>query len=326
MLIRENLFQETLIKPVNDGLTNLRIVSGYASSLMLIRHLTFLKEKKLLNRDLSISLIIGMTSKDGIDFFNHKGFVEYLNTHNDLAISIRYVNDRPPVHSKLYLWNNNNSNVSFIGSANYSQNAFSESTREVLLKTNQAYNEANDYYESILENTIDCRDLDENNDSIRLYRRESIKNLIEPESDEFQYNEAIGGLEKVTLSLLDRSGRMPERSGLNWGQRPSRDRNQAYLGVPVAIQRTNFFPVIAKHFLVITDDGKELVCVRAQQNGKAIHTTFSNSYMGEYFRNRLGLSNGAYVNKTDLLAYGRTDVDIYKIDEETYFLDYSVQD
>ena len=40
---------------------------------------------------------------------------------------------------------------------------------------------------------------------------------------------------------------------------------------------------------------------------------------------RLGLPNGAYVRKDDLLAYGRTDVTFYKIDEEQYYMDFSVE-
>jgi hypothetical protein len=76
--------------------------------------------------------------------------------------------------------------------------------------------------------------------------------------------------------------------------------------------------------MVLTDDGKELICVRAQDNGKGLHTTLNNSLMGEYFRYRLGLPSGSFVRKKDLLKYGRTDVDFYKIDDETYLLDFSI--
>lgn len=41
-------------------------------------------------------------------------------------------------------------------------------------------------------------------------------------------------------------------------------------------------------------------------------------------RNRLGLANGQYVTRQDLERYGRTDVDFYKIDEETFYMDFSV--
>ncbi|MEI7485483.1 MAG: hypothetical protein WCK13_12300 [Ignavibacteriota bacterium] len=46
--------------------------------------------------------------------------------------------------------------------------------------------------------------------------------------------------------------------------------------------------------------------------------------MGEYFRNRINVANGAPVSTQDLLDYGRTDATFYKIDDETYFMDFSV--
>ena len=61
-----------------------------------------------------------------------------------------------------------------------------------------------------------------------------------------------------------------------------------------------------------------------QQGDKAITTPASNAQLGEYFRKRLGLANGAYVTAKDLKAYGRQDVSFYKIDDEQYFMDFSV--
>lgn len=58
--------------------------------------------------------------------------------------------------------------------------------------------------------------------------------------------------------------------------------------------------------------------------GAGIETPHNNSLIGEYFRNRLGLPNGAFVKKEDLIRYGRTDVTFYKIDDENYYMDFSV--
>jgi hypothetical protein len=44
--------------------------------------------------------------------------------------------------------------------------------------------------------------------------------------------------------------------------------------------------------------------------------------LGEYFRHRLGLPSGALVTKEDLIRYGRTDVEFYKIDDETYYMNF----
>ena len=82
------------------------------------------------------------------------------------------------------------------------------------------------------------------------------------------------------------------------------------------------FP-LDRHFTVVTDDDRPLLLRVEQQNDKAITTPLSNAQLGEYFRGRLGLANGAPVVKQDLIDYGRTDVVFYKIDDEQYFMDFS---
>jgi hypothetical protein len=119
---------------------------------------------------------------------------------------------------------------------------------------------------------------------------------------------------------------------LNWGQRDGRNPNQAYISVPAEIRKMEFFPVRQQQFTVLTDDGKAIICSTAQsgQKGaaldkyKAIHSSTNNSLLGEYFRYRLGLTDGAFVNTSDVINYGRTDVTFYKIDPETYYMDFSL--
>jgi hypothetical protein len=116
---------------------------------------------------------------------------------------------------------------------------------------------------------------------------------------------------------------VPKASGLNWGQRPGREQNQAYLPVPAYIQRSNFFPEPGQHFLIKCDDGEEFNCVRAQANGKAIETPGNNSLLGIYFRRRLGVMPGYMVNINSLINYGRTSVDIFHVKDNEFFLDFS---
>lgn len=116
--------------------------------------------------------------------------------------------------------------------------------------------------------------------------------------------------------------RVPYASGLNWGQRPGREPNQAYLPVSVDIQRDQFFPDVGIPFVLKTDDGHEFICRRAQQNGKAIHSE-NNSDLGKYFRRRLGVTLGGLVSMGHLLKFGRTTVDIYKIGEHEFLMDFS---
>lgn len=131
----------------------------------------------------------------------------------------------------------------------------------------------------------------------------------------------------VTLPLTTRkAGKVivPQRSGLNWGQRYGRHADQAYLSVPAEIQRSGFFPGIGTAFIIECDDGFSMKCVRAQQNGKAIETPSDNAIIGRYFRDRLGIRYGHMVTIDHLYAYGRISVDVYFRNEYRYYLDFSV--
>lgn len=132
--------------------------------------------------------------------------------------------------------------------------------------------------------------------------------------------------EFVTLPLTSRIKGVdvvPQRSGLNWGQRPGRDENQAYLSVPAYIQRSGFFPDRGEPFIVECDDGEILKCVRSQDNGKAIETSGNNSILGIYFRKRLNVRPGYLVTIDHLYRYGRISVDIRYINDYKYYLDFS---
>ncbi len=76
-------------------------------------------------------------------------------------------------------------------------------------------------------------------------------------------------------------------------------------------------------FNLITDDGESFTCVVAQENNKALETPEDNSILGKYFRKRLNVPLGSFVKVEDLDRYGRHHVTIYKINNETYFMDFS---
>jgi hypothetical protein len=126
---------------------------------------------------------------------------------------------------------------------------------------------------------------------------------------------------------LSRTGEVQNTGGLNWGHRDKRNRNEAYIQLPPEVYKSDFFPVKPQHFTVVTDDSKTFICCRAHKGrtGEAIETPHNNSLLGEYFRNRLGLPNGAFVTRSDLEKYGRTDVIFYKFDNENYYMDFSVK-
>jgi hypothetical protein len=133
-------------------------------------------------------------------------------------------------------------------------------------------------------------------------------------------------VEHIKVSLLSsRTGGVQNRGGLNWGQRPGREPNQAYIQLPPEVYNSDFFPKAPQSFTVVTDDDKSFICRRAEKDeqGQTIHTPQNNSYLGEYFRHRLGLANGAFITKQDLERYGRTDVVFYKVGDE-YYMDFHI--
>ncbi len=325
-IINSDLFNQALINPAKDKVSDLYIVSGYASSAMVSRHAEQLSNQEI---NLNIHLIIGMACRDGISKTNHLGFKRLMDKELSGKFTCSYLVKRDPVHSKVYTWAEykNKPVKSFLGSANYSQQAFiGKSQGEVLVNCDP--HTAFDYYSSLINDSIYCNHSDIEDLIIFHSNERSYINQEIEESNIGTVATSFSGLEKVTVSLISsKTNDVTTRSGLNWGQRPEykRNPNQAYIQLSPAIYRSSFFPLRSIHFTISTDDGKSLLCTRAQKDekGHAIETPRDNSRLGEYFRYRLGVSNGELITKQHLLDYGRTTVGFYKIDEENYFMDFS---
>lgn len=326
-MLTKNLFNSLLVEPAKIGANKLFIVSGYATAAMAFHHLDILRKIK---STVSINLIIGMTPVDGLSISNHRGFRALMENEFPENFSCSYITKAPVIHSKIYSWfHDKEPIVGFVGSANYTQRAFSKSQLEAVEKSDASLGYS--FFNSVLKDSIYCNH-SETESLIQIYNEQFVKKLPrellegkEPKSETEPANDFVG-LPSVTISLLDRKGELPDRSGLNWGQRPDqrREPNQAYIRLPSEVYNSDFFPSRTVHFTILTDDSKVLICTRAQDNGKAIHTPHNNSLIGEYFRNRLGLPSGSLVKTKDLINYGRTDITFYRIDDETYYMDFSV--
>lgn len=326
-MINEKLFDEILMSPVLKGADELKIVSGYATAAMAFHHLNKIREKK---KEIQLSLVVGMTPLSGMSQSNHRGFQKIMNEDYNGLFQCSYVMNVPPVHSKLYIWSKDGSPVeSFIGSANYTQTAFiSNNQREIITGADAGLGLA--YFDAISADTISCID-PEAETSVNIFRdakrqkqARQIPDPVHPEDAE-EVDE-LSSLEHVSVSFINSSGEISQKSGLNWGQRPGREPNQAYIPLTAGIYKTDFFPGIGQHFTILTDDDKVLICSRAQQYGKAIQTPHNNSIIGIYFRERLAVPLGDAVVMDHFNEYGRVDIDFYKIDEETFFLDFSTPD
>lgn len=179
-----------------------------------------------------------------------------------------------------------------------------------------------EFYESIEPESASC-DFNEIEDAVMIvsenkFRRE-IDEMKKTPTDKKKY---------VDLPLVDREGKVGSRSGLNWGQRPNRDPNQAYIPIPASIGRKNFFPPKGTVFTVMTDDGFVFQCVTAQNEKgrvpKAIETSNDNSELGAYFRRRLEVGSGEVVKTEDLDRYGRKTVTFIDLGDGSYYMDFSI--
>lgn len=320
MLYQEDFRDHVLLAPIREGARQLKIISGYATHTMASWHITEIASQIL--SPIEISLIVGMCQFDGISMSVHDGFKDLVarNTSNQSTFMCQYVTEGVPVHSKLYLWERKGSPFrAYIGSANYTQTAFSASRSELLHECDA--NEAAAYYDIIEPRTTYCNHA-EIEDKIILT---SAHPVLSAEESPLIFLRG-SGITQVTLSLLTRSHDVGFGSGINWGHRRNgirREPNQAYIPLPIDVVRSGFFPLEKKHFSVVTDDGKQLILRAEQQNDKAITTPLNNSLLGEYLRGRIGVANGAFVTKQDLLNYGRTDITFYRLDDKQFFMDFS---
>ena len=130
--------------------------------------------------------------------------------------------------------------------------------------------------------------------------------------------------DRITVSFLNAKDEISEKSGLNWGQRPGRNKNQAYIPIPAKVARSGFFPKAGRRFEVHTDDGKVFTAVIAQDGDKALECPDDNAWIGRYLRKRLSIASGQKVLKENLDKYGRFAITFVKREDGSYLMDFSV--
>ncbi|GAB7140324.1 NgoFVII family restriction endonuclease [Deferribacterales bacterium RsTz2092] len=312
IILKKDLFNEILLHPA-EHFDELCVVSGFATPAMAVHHLSAVEET--FDRDtLKINLIIGMTPLSGISKPHHKNFVKLAENRPDFVCSYIEQNSAP-IHTKLYTWlNNGKPEIAFLTSANYTLNAFRQLQDEVATECNPE--EAFEYYNSKIAHSSYCT-CPEVTD---LVVEAGTKTYEIPEV-EHEATKTNGEMVKLPL-FSERTGKIHNHAGLNWGQRDGREPNQAYIPIPSNIARSGFFPPRGEHFSVLTDDGIPFVCAVAQQNDKAIHTSNNNSEFGEYFRRKLNVPLGKPISLANLDRYGNRYVSFTKINEEEYYMEF----
>lgn len=309
----DNIVKQLLFDPITLGADKLCILSHHATPSMSSWLLKSLAESNA--SEITVELIIGSTIKEGIDNMFHDGFKElqgnrYSKIYKNFTCSYLYQGSIPKTN--LYVWLKDNIPIcAYSGSFEFTQASLLRRNNHTLnlCKPFDAYKK----YENAVNRSIFC-----NHAEVEDYI------IVRPQANSSDLLKSCSEDQSIHLSFLTKTGKVGKRSGLNWGQRHGRNKNEAYIPLPIHIASSGFFPLNKQHFLVVTDDHHTLLLRVEQQNDKAITTPASNALLGEYFRNRLGLANGAYVHTSDLINYGRTDVSFIKIDNEQYYMDFSV--
>ncbi|WP_430410217.1 restriction endonuclease PLD domain-containing protein [Kordia sp.] len=322
----DNLYENVLIKPARvEESSELYIVSGYASATFLRRHITDLVSHGI---NFKINLIVGMPSKKS----DHEAFLQLYDEYPQIFMG-HYYNGSVSVHSKVYSWfTNGKPDLGFAGSANYSQYGFF-SNKQINQISDEEPQTIKDFYDSLIPNS-------------QLMTAIEVEESVSEEMPNVEGTIAPGKIQwivpnkSVRISFLQKDGTLPEKSGLNWGQRKakstnprtgvvkysSRNPDQAYLSIKKTARKEGFLPERGFTFTMLTDDNVVLDCVVAQGGRKGVQTTNDNSELGRYIRNRLNLANGTFLTADHLIAYGRTDFTLVKINDETFLFDFSVND
>jgi hypothetical protein len=321
-LIADNLFQKVLLEPAKRGASELFILSGYSSASMVTKH--FETATKELSIDLSIDLHIGMTGRDGISRNTLLGLQSIPRQIGGRSFNCSLSVTGSSNHSKIYVWcDENGPKEAFLGSSNYTQLGFgisaSASThKEVCVAIDPVAG-----FEYILESS-------RGGISYRSPNIAEYVNLFDeqifPKFEIDEQESATKSADFVDLPLVmtrtSDQGEVHRKSGLNWGQREGRNPDQAYIPIPSSIAKARFFPEKNVHFQVVTDDGEAFVCTVAQDNDKALETPNDNSILGKYFRRRLNLPDGAFIEKKHLENFGSNTVRIYRENDDCYLLSF----
>lgn len=318
----EQLFPTVLVEPALRGADELRILSGYASPECARRHMMVLSS---LGLSVNICLIVGMSGESGVDVDVHRKWLDLLDEGASSAnFDLRYMPRGTSDHSKTYVWlKDGEAFAAWTGSANYSERGFGlsgETRVETLTPVSPV--EALRVLDEALARAVLATEAQR--DALVDFFRVSQVEVHEPSTPTAVELVFDSHLPRVSLPLVQvRSGEVHNAgAGLNWGHRGSRNRAEAYIPVPRDVQESGFFPPPGVRFAVRTSDGREMVMVRAQQNGKALETPNDNSILGTYFREKLGLALDAFVETADLVRFGSKHVDFTRLPDDTYVLEF----
>jgi hypothetical protein len=308
----------------------LNILSGYVGPQPIMR---------LAELPIHSNVIYGMYGAEGIRERLHNSLQRLNRTIPNMEIYYSTL----PAHSKCYIWKKKNRIVTaLIGSANFSVSGLSNPYREVLAETtHDSFNALKQYYDIIFNQSLPCSGMKLDFAEYPERRRPAVA-----EPQEFVINDYT-----IRASLLMSTGEVSPKAGLNWGLSDAHvTPGDAYIAIKKDYIREApdiFQPKQSSRFMelnsgrerrqndaveFIWDDGTimEGLLEGNQDIGgitypKQMCSSPKKNILGIYIRERLGLPLDHLITRTDLEAYGRTDITISLQGEGIYGLDFSTE-
>ncbi|WP_418178667.1 restriction endonuclease PLD domain-containing protein [Aliarcobacter lanthieri] len=318
---------ESLIFNMHLHLPNvdeLIIISGYVGPVPV---------SKLSRLPFYTKVYYGMYGEGGIGIALHNNLLHSQTIYQNIDIAY----SSSGVHSKCYVWKYQGNIIhALIGSANFSRNGLTTPNREVLtVASPMAYNDLHSYINYVDSISNNCIDITVGQHQIRT---NSLSNNIQ------------NNLNICRMTLLDRSGNVPQASGINWGHGNGHvTLNDAYIAIRKEYIRNYQFLFPPKQIAprinlnqgrqqrhndiieILWDDGvvmEGLLEGNQTENGliypKQISSFPNKNIMGNYLRQRLGLPQGSFVSYQDLQNYGRFDISVSLQGAGVYNFDFSV--
>jgi HKD family nuclease len=296
-----------------------------------------------------VRVVVGRASEDGA----YRPTLQYL-MHLDSVASRAGGGVRaaaPPSHAKVYCFRRAGAAEAFVGSANLTEHGLSE-WHECVLRigdplASAVISEATSLYSA----------------GIPISRCPVIKlaappgrAFLSPLDPQDAVRAALGARpaaapslsQSVTISLLNRAGHVPSRSGLNWwnGRGRPRHEDEAYVHLPAEVVRSGAAALVfgddapgtlftgvthTGHQLDMMLQGSQPVGPGGRVAAKQITSAGDTHSFGTWIlRTVLGVPTGSLVTDSHLHSYGRTDITFCRVGQDpatrrpVVFIDFSV--
>lgn len=320
MILSNNLFEEVINKE-SSRYNKLRIISGYASG-------TFLKKVATSCPKLEITLFIGMT-QNGITLNDH---IIFQNLTKDNKIKVFYQVKEVQNHMKLYEFYNESSSITYVGSANFSENGFFK--QRELLAPIEAENDL--IFENQLQNSVICTTpkIEEiiaiNNNQNTIFGEEETSeidiNAFEVSGGElseyskrnsfFQFRNYIDDdFDKISVEILGNSNKKWSYEGINGIF--NRKSSKSILITQTGHHFDRFFPKDSE-FYIHSDIGIKYKARIGGRFNKELYLLDGSFY--DYVNMHLNLSTRRPINKDDLENFGCTHINFERINESLYLI------